>query len=328
MSELEHIDAPHILGITDQQLGILQSIYKITAKNKTATPRDIEITYQKDHGDGIQKSNLFRQLKILQDKKFINRHGEANYQLNFDDIKKTLDTRKTEYHKKLEQYDTLSNDIEDYFDKFSFKDPKPVVEYLDHTPFFLKIASTSRHSKRLYTAGRFANITYTPRLIDSLERGDAFREIHDLCYNKKKLEVTYLSNFDVNYLYGHAIKLYGDHEWAYRECEIIIDGLKELSERDNLNLIYVDDLPGLHLILPEKDQPNELLLYLRDNKGEIIGGVYLKSPETARSAKEMYLKEYDKGVNLQESEGDKIIKKIKGNLKREYGGKKGKKKKG
>ncbi|MBD3388971.1 MAG: hypothetical protein GF416_07790 [Candidatus Altiarchaeales archaeon] len=309
------------LGLTRQQLDILQCVYRLKSDGEDTSPKTILDEYKRLRGKLMLKANLFKILRFLKVKGFIIRSDHGRYDVNFEGIEHALVEKREYYRRDLDEFEDLMSDVEDFFSKSKLSKFKPVVEYLDHTPFFLKIAQTSKTAKRLYALGRFANITYSQRLLDFIDRGNCFRDIHDLCFVKKKLHVTYLTSFDVDYIYNHALKLYHDPEWAYRECEVIIDNLKNLREIETLDLIYLEDLPGLHLVFPERDKVSEVMLYLRDNKGEIIGGVYIKSPDTARSAKEMYMKEYEKGVNLKGRKGLKIIKEVKSQLRSKYGNK-------
>lgn len=307
------------LGLTQQQFDILNCIYRLQDDGGRASPKAIQEEYKRVSGKRLMKANLFKVLKALRDKNFVDSVGFGKYALNYDGVEEALEVRKEEYERELTELDKLSGDVEEYFDRLKESRLKPVVEYYSQTPFFLKIAQTAKHTKNLYMVGRFANITYTPRLLNTVDRGECFRQIQDMCFVKKQLHVTYITSFDVDYIYRHALKTYGDPQWAYRECEMAVDGLHELANLETLDLIYINKVQGLHLVLPEKKEPSEVFLYLRDNAGEIIGGVYIKSPDTAKRAKEMFMREQEQGTNLKGKPGKRIIKGVKENLKEKYG---------
>ncbi|MCK4491795.1 MAG: hypothetical protein KAU03_04170, partial [Candidatus Altiarchaeales archaeon] len=53
------------LDITDQQLDILMSIYRLQVDGVETSPKHIAGQYIVDYGGGLQKSNLFAQIRNL-----------------------------------------------------------------------------------------------------------------------------------------------------------------------------------------------------------------------------------------------------------------------
>jgi hypothetical protein len=289
MSKTGNIDAPDILGITEQQLNLLKAVYKLTTKNKIATPREIELTYAKDCGGEIQKSNLFRQLKILLDKKYLTREIEANYKLNFEGLKKTLDQRKQEYQQKLLNYEQLTNELEEYFKKATTLD-KPVVEYLDYTELWAKLIKSIKKSSRYYITAKFPGMVYTYQPYSSAGRGEYMQTLIQKCFEKKELDVTYLTPLDLDYPFTHSMNIFKDKEKTMTECEMIINQLESLSNlHDNFHVMYLENPYGLDVVIPEGRDLDESYIFIRDEKMNVTSGIYINSQETAKRSKETFL---------------------------------------
>jgi len=291
MSKLENIDAPDILGITDQQFNLLKTVYKLSSKNKQATPREIELSYGKDFGGEIQKSNLFRQLKILLDKDFLTREGEANYKLDIDGLKKTLEQRKQEYAEKLQHYQQLSDEIEEYFKKATERPEQPVVEYIaGDKELFLRISQSLKKAHTLYITAKFPAVAYTYSPYMHIGRGEYMQMLLHRCFEVKDLNLFYLTPLDLDYPYGHSLKLYNDSEKALHECETILDNLENITQTySNLHVFYLKNPYGLDVTIPEGKELSESYSFLRDEKMNAIGGIYIRSSETAHQTKHTFL---------------------------------------
>ncbi len=314
MAKLEGIDAPGILGITDQQLNLLKTIYKLNTKNKAATPREIEAAYAKDQGGGIQKSNLFRQMKILQDKGFLTREGEANYKINFDGLKKTLDQRKQEYTQTLQHYEQLTNETEEYFRKTTSSE-KPQVEYLDYNELFSRLTKSIKKSHKYYITAKFPGMVYTYSPYSSAGRGEYIQTLIQKCFEKHELEVTYLTPLDLDYPLMHSMNLYKDKQKALRECELIINQLESLVEiHQNLHIIYLSNPYGLDVVIPESNDLDESYIFIRDEKMNVTGGIYIRSSETAKRSKETFLNLCSTGREISGEYGKKVCTELKKKL--------------
>jgi len=317
MPKLENIDAPSVLGITEQQLNLLKTVYKLTSKNKTATPREIEHTYRADHNTQIQTSNLFRQLKTLLDKQFLTRENEADYRLNIEGIKKTLDTRKQEYHTKLEHYEQLTNQLEEYFKKATETKGQPVVEYLTDKELFFNVSQSLKKADKYYTTSKFPGVAYTYTLYTKIGRGEYSQILQQRCFEKKDIEVWYLTPLDLDYPFTHSMAFYRDKEKALKECEIIITQLENLAETyDNLHIFHLENPYGLDVMLPEGKDLIDSYLFLRDEHMNATGGIYMKSPEIAKRAKETFFSLCSNALEVRGEQGKIIYNKLRGHLKR------------
>ncbi|MFH0861931.1 MAG: hypothetical protein V1875_02770 [Candidatus Altiarchaeota archaeon] len=316
MAKIEDIDAPGILGITDQQLNLLKTVYKLSSKNKAASPKEIELTYAKDFGGGIQKSNLFRQMKILQDKDFLTREGEANYKLNLEGLKKTLDQRKTEYQQKITHYEQLSGELEEYFKKTTANPEKPMVEYLEYNEMFDKIAKLLERSKRYYVVSKFTNISYPYTLSDGLKLERYLEVMRRKCFKEKSLEINYLTSLSIEYPYDRFMSIHNDHDMAIKECDAAITNLESLvSLNKNLKVMYTEFPYGMDVLLPEGEVLQDYFMFVRDSKQMAIGGIYIKSSSTAIRAKEEFQKNCENAIDISGPEKDRIFSELRKRLK-------------
>ena len=321
MPKLESIDAPSVLGITEQQLNLLKIVYKLTSKNKVATPREIELSYAKDHAGEIQTSNLFRQLKNLLDKQFLTREGEANYKLNFEGIKKTLDTRKQEYHTKLQQYEQLTNQLEEYFRQVTTTAEKPVVEYFENRYFSERMLKALEKATAYYSTTSFPNITYGFGIADTIGRRSYVEVLNKRALLDKNLDLYYLTDLNVEYLYNHINKKIPDHQKCHRHCVTIIDQLEGIiADYDNINISYQQTPLYLDVHIPEsRDEPLEYFSHVRGSRSELLGVLYIKSHEIARQNKELFMSLFGEGVKLTRDNSKNVFEKVREELGVRYG---------
>ena len=320
MAKIEDIDAPSILGITDQQLNLLKTVYKLSSKNKAATPKEIELTYAKDFGGGIQKSNLFRQMKILQDKDFLTREGEANYKLNLEGLKKTLDQRKTEYQQKITHYEQLSNELEEYFKQATARPEQPIVEYFENKYFSLRMLKCLEKATTYYSTTSFPNITYGYGISENIDRREYVDVLNRRALISKNLSLYYLTDFNVDYLYNHVSKSLSDPEKCYRQCWALIDQLEEIVEKyDNIKIGYQSTHLFLDLHLPEAHEPIEYFSHVRGERSELLGVLYIRSPQISKQSKELFLSLFERAERVKGDNTKKILNKVKKELGGKYG---------
>ncbi|MFH0861926.1 MAG: hypothetical protein V1875_02745 [Candidatus Altiarchaeota archaeon] len=311
---------PEWLGLTPQQYDIMQCIFRLQSENIQASPKAIQGEYRKLTGKYLMKPNLFNILRSLKRGGCITQSGFGAYVVDFEGVSGILHSSKEELKKTMADFDRLTGDLEDYFNRTKINYFKPTVEYLDHTPFFEKIGFCAKRSNAVYAAGKFANILYTPRLLESVDRGGPFRTIYDRCIVKKELKVTYITMLDVEYLYRHALRCYHDPVWAYKECEMVLDNVMFLARSKNLDIIYLNPQPGLQMVCHEGHQGIDVFMYIRDNSDEIVGGVYINSPDIGKRAKETFLRECLLGTNLKSKKGETILRNTRKELKEKFSG--------
>ncbi|MFH0861927.1 MAG: hypothetical protein V1875_02750 [Candidatus Altiarchaeota archaeon] len=306
------------LGLTPQQFDILQCVYQIHERGIVAAPKAIQEEYRKLRGKHLMKPNLFNVLRLLKNKGHIKQTEYACYEVDFDFVEKTLRQKKEERYREISEFEKVVDEVDAYFSRIKVSQFKPVVEYLEYDQFYHKLAQLVRVAKVHYVVGKFAKISYTPTMLAGIGRAEYVKAIYDGCF-KKRLKAKYLTNLDIDYLYHQALQTYKNPGLAYLECQKTIENLCELRKMDNVDIVYTERLFGLDLVLPEKIQPIDVFLYIRDNREDIIGGVHIGSPDVGKRAKEMFLRECESGINLKTKKGENIIRNVRMKLKGKYG---------
>jgi hypothetical protein len=120
-------------------------------------------------------------------------------------------------------------------------------------------------------------------------RGEYLQTLIYRCFEKKDLEITYLSPLDLDYPYMHSLNLFQDKNKAIKECEAIINQLENTIEVfDNFHLYYLKNPYGLDVLIPEGGSLTECYSFIRDINMNAIGGIYMKSEQIARQTKETF----------------------------------------
>lgn len=307
------------LNITEQQLEILLSLYRVEASGRRTSPKEIRRDYQAVYGRWIQGPNFFVYLKKLQDIGYVKRTGAGVYGIDFSAIRKALENKKETKLAELRELEEMTEETTEYFRKFAYASYKPVVEYLSYEKIFNSITKTIKSSNKIYMSANFPTIAYTFPVANGIGRGDFVKALWDRCFTKEKLQVFCLTTLDLDYPLKHSLSVYGDIEKAYSESKIIIDQLiNQVNTYENLNIRYIADLHGTDLLIPEKKEPEEMYLFTRDEHKNIQGGIHIQSPETTAASKYSFLRDYEYAQNLREGKGKKILEDLKRKLKEKY----------
>jgi len=308
------------LGMTSQQFGVLLTIYKMESEGVLTNPKSINSEYSRIYSTEIQRSNFFRQLKKLQDKGFIERKRRAHYFVNFENIRKILSAERDKLQHELEEFGKISVRTEEYFRKIAFESARPVVHYLEHDELYKRISNSLKDSSRVYASIDFPTIAYSYALADGIGRKGYLETVWDKCFKKEKLEVSYLTTLDIDIPFNHAFRVYGDPKLAYNECNIVIEQLEnQVESHDNLDVRYLKEPHGMDVLIPEEKESLEFFLFTRDEHRDIIGGIHIRSPETALNAKNSFMWDFEYAERVRGEKGKMIIKNLRKEFEEKYG---------
>ncbi|MBU4406290.1 MAG: hypothetical protein KKB24_01760 [Candidatus Altiarchaeota archaeon] len=318
--DIENSKISESLGLTSQQFGILLGIYKLESEGKTASPREINKEYSRTHGKGIQRSNFFSQMKVLQDRGLIKRGRRASYTVEFENIRNILSGKRENLQRELEEFDKISARTEEYFRKIAFESTRPVVHYMEHDELYRRIVKALKGCERVYASIDFPTIAYTYALADGINRKSYLEMIWDRCFKKERLEVNYLTPLDIDLPFNHAFRVYGDPKMAYKECSIVIEQLEnQVDSHDKLDVRYLKKPHGMDVLIPEDKEPLEFFLFTRDEHKDIVGGIHMRSPETALSAKNSFMRDFEYAEQVKGEKGKAIIKNLRKEFEQKYG---------
>ena len=307
------------LGLTPQEFDILQCIYRLQLDGYVSSAKDLQNKYRRRHGKILEKANLFKILKKLKKEGLVFQPAHGQYALDFEGIKSSLKIKRVEYEQTLTEFDELNSEVEAQMKKAVYNFQTPKVEFLDHDKMYARLTELVPKATTYYVVGKFPKISYTTDVSEKIGRCAYLQKIYDGTFVKNKLNLLYVTHLDVDYLYRHALKQYENPKTAYDESLHIIGRLKrQIETTEKMQVYYVENLFGLDLVLPENKTPLESFHYIRDNKKEIMGAIYIKSQDIASKAKEMYLRECENGINLNTNKGKKILKQKTRELKKKY----------
>jgi hypothetical protein len=320
MADLDVKKVAEALGITEQQLEILVSIYRVESSGRRTSPKEIRADYLRAYGRGIQSPNYFMHTKKLQQVGFVKRTGAGVYGIDFPAIKKALEKKREDKVKELSEMDGLAEETSEYFRRFAYAPSKPVVEYLSNESMFASIAKTIKSANKIYVSANFPTIAYTYPVASGIGRGEFVKALWDRCFTKDKLQVFYLTTLDIDFLFNHSFSVYGDPEKAYHECKVILDQLEnQVNTYENLGIRYINDLHGTDVLIPEKNGTEEMYLFTRDEHKNIQGGIHIQSVETASAAKFSFLRDFEYAQEIRGDKGKKTMQGIRKQLEEKYG---------
>lgn len=320
--DLEFQKLGNWLNLTEQQFQILTAVHQLHLRDEASSPKNIVAEYKGISNKLIQKPNLFTILKTLSEKKLLRKTGQASYALDFDGLRDLLSDKREVKQKELNQLDRILMETEEYFRKRLKPREQPEVNYLDHDALFKKLADAVNHSTGYCVVGNFPSIAYTYPVYSGLHREEYMNALLENALKKKTLNVSFLTNMDVDYLFNHAFMTLGDPARAYRECRIMLQQLRNiLDSNENVDVRYHEDPHGLDVAIPEKreDDPTEFIIFTRDEHKNIMGGVHVKAGEPARQAKHMFKRLFNYAEKLEGKTAEKIIQKIEEQLDEKYG---------
>ncbi|MFH1722003.1 MAG: hypothetical protein ABH950_05300 [Candidatus Altiarchaeota archaeon] len=307
------------LGLTDQQFDILKTIHKLELSGKRTNPKNIVSHYEKDHGKLILVSNLFHIFKALTDKNLIKKEKQATYSLNFSGIKAALDNHEAGLSQELTQFKEVKKKTKSYFEKIAKKETRPVVEYFDRIQFFNEMKESVTKANTQYIVAHFPKFFYLAILQRQLIRYDYLQVIQQRCMIDKTLEVILLTDFDLNFVLRDFDSFSVSKRDALKMGLATIDQIQYFIENyENLNVYYTEKLVGMDMVLPIIDEPETIYLYMRDQIGEITGGIKIKSHESAKQARETFAKISQTYTSLRSIKGKRIIASLRSEMRKRF----------
>lgn len=306
------------LGLTRQQMNIIEAILRLQKKGAIPSPKSI-IDEDADFRDApkIQKSNFFAQLKSLQGRRYVRKVGEAAYAIDFRAISSSLDNAQENANKELEQMDRLRKETEQYFKQISSGEKKPVVEFIEYEYMYDKVADTVKNAKTCLISRAFPRILYarSPSLVYTPHARRYAQTFWDRCIEDKAMDVTYLTTFDINYIFQRLFSAYKNPTLAYDEVKMIINGIEEtLKQNEKLNIYYLESSYCLDMIIPYSEEINELFLIVRDETRRGIGAIHISSPDLVARFKRLYEEECSRALDMRSEKGKEVIKKLNAKL--------------
>ncbi|MBU0762589.1 MAG: hypothetical protein KKD39_06145 [Candidatus Altiarchaeota archaeon] len=298
------------LGLTQQQNQILSSIAACEAGKMESNPKNILLEYEKQFGKSLQPNNLFTILKGLVDAKLVDRKSKANYVVDVAGIRARLLRSKDLRMRESEELDSFIGSLSKYYGS-SVLEVSPQVTYLDSTQLFKKISWELQDASKFYVASRCPSISYPLVLSNKLWMTEYIDTLNYRCFNKKELEITYLTRLSTSHLVSHLSEIYRDRDTLLSMVDSILDNLWScINTFENMKVFYLPNPVGLYLSVVEKNKnPTDMFLFLQSTGN--LSGLHIKSAKISSEAKKTFEQGLDMATQLTGSLGKKIIEEAK-----------------
>lgn len=308
--EDELADLEKWLGITGQQFDVLKGIHKLRLEGQRANPKSISVAYHRDYGKGIQVSNLFHVIDALIDKGLVRKEGPASYGLDLSGITRSLEDYEQHLAEEVKDFKAVKNETIAYLERV-VKRKEPIVQYMGLTQFFDKAAESVSRARTYYLVAHFPKLFHPTVLRKKLNQYAYLELIEDRCLIKQDLEVNIITDFDIDFLCKDFTDFSVPKKEMLKTALLIVDQIQyAIDHHSNLRIYYAKKLIGMDMLLPIRDEPRDLYLYMRDQDGGIIGGVYIESPEAAKRAYSTFSRFPGNYVLLKGAQGKKILNKL------------------
>lgn len=308
------------LNLTQRELEILKLIYRLDLDERPTTPEEITREFKKVFRVEIQKPNLFHLLKKLRQQGIIQKLGYGRYSLDFIQIEKKLGETEEKFKKNQEEFEKIRVDLVSNFKRLAWNLTPPQVQYLKYEQFYKKMGDIAVDSEIFCIVGSFPQIAYSRQISNGLQRKDFIEPAYKHYIGKQKSQLKYLTDLDIDYLFNQCFRVLEDPKKAYRETENTLDRLETIIEKTpNLDIRYLDDPHGLDVAISIKEEPEQFILFIRDEHQDIMAGINIKSKDTAKNAHQMFNKNYEYATPLNKKQGKKQIQKTRQQLKQKYG---------
>ncbi|MFH1055647.1 MAG: hypothetical protein V1744_06100 [Candidatus Altiarchaeota archaeon] len=316
---MDEINFRRWTSLTQQQYDIVKVIYRLRNRGVKPTPKNIQREYRTEHNKIIIKPNLFNILKTLQNKKVIVRAALAEYALDQEGIRGAIEESKQGLRKDVEDCERTQNEIEQFFKELTYRKEQPDIHYLEGEQLYLALADSLEKSDAFYVVTDFPTIAYSREMTHTLGREPYAEKLWQTLKNKKT-QMNILTELNMDTLFNHAFRTYGDPKIAYQESLTTIDKLRtQMETHKNLDIRYIDSPHGLGVAIVQQKEPVEFIIFMRDEHNDIQGGIRIRSHRTAANALRTFMHTYEYATHLNSPVGRDILQKTKENLTHKYG---------
>jgi len=312
---------PKWLGLTQQQQGIVEAISALQQKASKTSPNLILLEHAAITGSPkMQKSNFFTQLKILRGKGYVKKAGEASYQVDFEAIKNALQHVQAAMSKETEELKKAKAMVEQR-SLLSPKEHSQMVRFFEYEELYYKLAEIGETAEKCQLTGVFPRILYahSPSLMYTPGAQRYSQALWSRCIMDKKLEIDYLTTFNIGYLFNTLYAVYKEPTPAYEEIRVMLNNLENLlQQNEKLNLRYSEGSYGLDMVIPYRGKLEELFIMVRDETRKGIGTVYIHSPELAIRFKELFEEKWKRAIDMRSPKAKAVYSKLERDLELTY----------
>ena len=281
MNDVDELNFRKWAGLTQQQYDIVKIIYRLRARGTQPTPKMMQREYRAEFDKYLMKPNLFNVLRILQQRKIIHKVGQADYQLDYEGIKNTLETAKEKIQNDAKELENTTNKVDQFFREITYRKETPDIQHLESQTLTTALAEAVDKSTTYHAMTDFPTTAYSREM----QHATNLEEYADALWRAlkgKKTKINLLTTLNTDTLFNHALKTYGNPKTAYQESQRAIDKLQTQAEtHKNLDIRITDTQQGLDIAIAQKQDPTEFIILTRNEHDQINGGIRIKSHKTS-----------------------------------------------
>jgi len=301
------------LHLTNQQYLVLRSIVELQG-TPNCKPKEIEEKFKEMSNKHIQKTNLFGLLKLLMDRDYLVKDEKMNYRVNVEAIKGKLQVERNKLKSEDEElagYLENPNRLLSGLDSGYNEDI--ITKLITKKEFYSKISSKLNIYMDYCNISRFPSLFFTETISKRLGRDKYIDVMGKKCFTEKNLNMSYLTNLNVERIYNHTKKIFANKKDAIKEVLLVIDRFELLVKNNkNLHVYYSENKPDWEYIIPYSGFPKEFFLILRSKNIEDSPGIlHIISRDAAQKAFDIFAKRINRAEEITKTSVGKHIKRLK-----------------
>lgn len=275
------------LQLTRQQAAILGITYSLQEQNAPTNPTSIEKAYFRENKTFIQKSNLFTQLKILQEKNLLAKAEQSNYVLNLRGIQEAIFAQKKELSAEVDEITKFASDTQAFFEKV-IKPTATVVTYLTQEELYKRLTFYLKSATSFYLGCEFPHYSYSFALCKNAQEA-AYVEMLTVRIQNPLFSLFCLSPYKIEGLSYRLQEKYKNKELVKEELRNIIDNTQRITTQCKNIDLRKSPTPFNFALIENPEESNALFMFLKDSRGQVTGGIFINSYETTKQTKQHFL---------------------------------------
>ncbi|MBI3032369.1 HAD family phosphatase [Candidatus Woesearchaeota archaeon] len=288
------------LQLTAQQATLVHLIYALQEKNLPTNPISLEKVYLRETKTFIQKSNLFTQLKFLQERGIVSKTAQSNYILHLRGIQEVLYAQKQELTQEIDDLTLFTSETQAFFDKI-VKPTSTSVTYLTTEELYKNLAFNLKNATAFYLGCDFPHYAYSLLLCANAQEA-AYVEMLTARIQDNNFSLFCISPYRLESL---SYKL----QDKYKNKDLIKEELKNVYAHAQTITIQCPNIdlrksptPFNFALIENPKNGNTLFMFLKDSKGAVTGGILINSYETTKQTKQHFLTQLGLNPMLKKSE--------------------------
>ncbi|HLC22584.1 MAG TPA: HAD-IB family phosphatase [Candidatus Nanoarchaeia archaeon] len=274
-------------GVTEQQARIVSIIKRLQEQKQPTRPIDIEKEYISETKTFIQKSNLFAQLKLLQEKEIISKNGQSQYAVNIEGIRNIILSKKSYFSTEIENISKFALETEKFLENLA-QQTTVHVEHLSETELYKKLAFYLKNATAFYLGCDFPHYAYSLSICGNSQQA-AYIETLGARIADEKFTLFCLCTYKTDEIVGRLSKKYTNKEFIREEIQRAHKEAQEKTIQFNTIDLRKTATPFNFALIEDAEHRGSLFMFLKDSKGEITGGIVISSPETLKHLKQHFL---------------------------------------